>query len=234
MLRTAMLPLPHNLAAIVFDFDGVILESAGIKVDAFRDIFSRYPAEVDAIVAYHKENAGMGRIEKLRIIYRDILKKPLSSSDEQQLNQEFADYVVARVLACPFVPGVLECLAWSAARYPLFVASGVPQDELQDIVARRDLAKFFKGVYGSPRNKVQILGDIQTEHGWASTQLLMVGDALTDSRAAAKAGTAFVGRVAEGGEDIFVDQPKLGVVRDLGELLGALRSPTDSSAPRRE
>jgi phosphoglycolate phosphatase-like HAD superfamily hydrolase len=224
-----MISLPHDLAALVFDFDGVILESAGIKVNAFREIFSRYPAEVDAVVAYHKAHAGMGRIEKLRIIYRDILKKPLSASDEQKLNQEFSDYVVGRVLACPFVPGVLECLDWSSARYPLFVASGVPQDELQDIVVRRELAKFFTGVNGSPRNKVQILGDIRSEHGWASSQLLMVGDALTDSNAAAKAGTAFVGRVAEGDEDIFVDQPKLGVVRDLGELLGELRRHTDST-----
>jgi|HubBroStandDraft_1064217.scaffolds.fasta_scaffold02585_4 phosphoglycolate phosphatase-like HAD superfamily hydrolase len=222
-----MIPLPRDLAAIVFDFDGVILESAGIKVNAFRAIFSRYPAAVDAIVAYHKEHAGMGRIEKLRIIHRDILKKPLSPSDEQQLNQEFADYVVGRVLACPLVPGVLECLAWSAARYPLFVASGVPQDELQDIVARRDLAKFFTGVNGSPRNKVQILGDVRAAHGWAPSQLLMVGDALTDSRAAAKAGTAFVGRVAEGDADIFAEQPKLGVVRDLGELLAELRRALD-------
>ncbi len=45
-----------------------------------------------------------------------------------------------------------------------------------------------------------------------------------DIRTGAKAGKAFVGRVAEGDPDIFADQPKLGVVRDLGELLVALRN----------
>jgi phosphoglycolate phosphatase-like HAD superfamily hydrolase len=219
-----MIALPKDLAAIVFDFDGVILESAGIKTNAFRYIFSRYPAAVDAIVAYHLQNAGMGRIAKLRIIYRDFLKQPFSPEDEKRLNQEFADYVGARVLACPFVPGLLEFLAWGAARCPLFVASGVPQEELRDLVAARDLAKFFEGVNGSPRNKVQILSEIRAAHGWEARQLLMIGDALTDSRAAAEAGTAFVGRVAEGDENIFVDQPKLGVVRDLKELLSDLSS----------
>jgi phosphoglycolate phosphatase-like HAD superfamily hydrolase len=215
--------LLRDLATIVFDFDGTILESAGIKTSAFRDIFARYPEHVDAIVAYHRQNAGMGRIEKLRIIYRDILKAPLSPTDEARLGQEFADYVFERVLACPLVPGALECLTWCAERYQLFVASGVPESELRDIVQRRDLAKLFASVYGSPRNKVQILGDIQREHGWERRQMLMVGDALTDSRAAVLAGTAFVGRVAEGDENIFVDQPNLGVVRDLSELLADLR-----------
>lgn len=218
-----MIALPPDLAAIVFDFDGVILESAGIKTSAFRDIFARYPAEVDAIVAYHLQNAGMGRIAKLRIIYRDFLKRPLSAEDEERLNQEFAEYVGARVLTCPFVPGVLEFLTWSSARYPLFVASGVPQDELRELVVARDLARFFKEVNGSPRNKVQILNEIRAAHGWEARQLLMIGDALTDSRAAAEAGTGFVGRVGAGDPDIFVDQPKLGVVRDLGELLGLFR-----------
>jgi phosphoglycolate phosphatase-like HAD superfamily hydrolase len=174
--------LLRDLATIVFDFDGTILESAGIKTSAFRDIFARYPEHVDAIVAYHRQNAGMGRIEKLRIIYRDILKAPLSPADEARLGQEFADYVFERVLACPLVPGALECLTWCAERYQLFVASGVPESELRDIVERRDLAKLFASVYGSPRNKVQILGDIQREHGWERRQMLMVGDALTDSR----------------------------------------------------
>jgi phosphoglycolate phosphatase-like HAD superfamily hydrolase len=174
--------LLRDLATIVFDFDGTILESAGIKTSAFRDIFARYPEHVDAIVAYHRQNAGMGRIEKLRIIYRDILKAPLSPTDEARLGQEFADYVFERVLACPLVPGALECLTWCAERYQLFVASGVPESELRDIVERRDLAKLFASVYGSPRNKVQILGDIQREHGWERRQMLMVGDALTDSR----------------------------------------------------
>lgn len=218
-----MIRLPEDLATIVFDFDGTIAESAGIKTNAFRDLFARYPEHVDAIVAYHRQNAGMGRIEKLRIIYRDILKAPFSPTDEARLGQEFADYVFERVLACPLVPGALECLTWCAARYPLFVASGVPEGELRDIVQRRDLAKLFAGVYGSPRDKVQILGDIQSEHGWEARQMLMVGDALTDSRGASLAGTAFVGRVAEGDENIFVDQPKLGVVKDLRELLAELR-----------
>ena len=43
---------------------------------------------------------------------------------------------------------------------------------------------------------------------WSATSL-------TDSRGKQLAGTAFVDAVAEGDENIFVDQPKLGVVRDL-------------------
>jgi phosphoglycolate phosphatase-like HAD superfamily hydrolase len=214
-----MIQAAQEPKALVFDFDGVILESTGIKTDAFRQIFAQWPAEVDAIVEYHLRNAGMGRIEKLRTIYRDFLHLPLSLADEERLDRTFAERVVARVLACPFVPGAPEFLAWSSTRYPLFVASGVPQDELRDIVAQRDLTRFFGGVYGSPRNKVQILADIRAERGWAPEQMLLIGDALTDSRAAAAAGAAFVGRVPEGQPDIFEAERRLVVVKDLNELL---------------
>jgi phosphoglycolate phosphatase-like HAD superfamily hydrolase len=49
--------------------------------------------------------------------------------------------------------------------------------------------------------------------------MLLIGDALTDSRAAAAAGAAFVGRVPEGQPDIFEAERRLVVVKDLNELL---------------
>jgi beta-phosphoglucomutase-like phosphatase (HAD superfamily) len=49
------------LRAIVFDFDGVILESADIKTNAFRALFASYPEHVDQIVDFHLRNAGVSR-----------------------------------------------------------------------------------------------------------------------------------------------------------------------------
>ena len=63
------------LKAIFFDFDGVIVESAGIKTEAFRKLFSNYPDQVDEIVDYHKANAGISRYDKFDYIYEKILKQ---------------------------------------------------------------------------------------------------------------------------------------------------------------
>ncbi|KFI34550.1 hypothetical protein HX99_01395 [Peptococcaceae bacterium SCADC1_2_3] len=46
------------IKAIIFDFDGVIIESAEIKTRAFELLFAGYPDKVKEIIAYHKKNMG--------------------------------------------------------------------------------------------------------------------------------------------------------------------------------
>ena len=49
------------IKAIIFDFDGVLVESAEIKTKAFEMLFSDYPDTIDDIVQYHKKNMGISR-----------------------------------------------------------------------------------------------------------------------------------------------------------------------------
>jgi beta-phosphoglucomutase-like phosphatase (HAD superfamily) len=39
-----------NIEVVVFDLDGVLLESADIKTEAFRVLFEGYPAHLDQII----------------------------------------------------------------------------------------------------------------------------------------------------------------------------------------
>ena len=41
------------IKAIIFDFDGVLVESTQIKTEAFRNLFSKWPDKVDEMVRYH-------------------------------------------------------------------------------------------------------------------------------------------------------------------------------------
>ena len=42
---------------IIFDFDGVILESVEIKTQAFAKLFSNYPLYIDEIISHHRNNS---------------------------------------------------------------------------------------------------------------------------------------------------------------------------------
>jgi len=55
--------------AIIFDFDGVILESVGVKKEAFRRLFQYYPEKVDEIVNYHMQQGGLSRYRKFQHIF---------------------------------------------------------------------------------------------------------------------------------------------------------------------
>ena len=202
---------------LVFDFDGVILESADIKTGAFRELFSSYPDKVEAIVAYHEANAGISRFEKFRRIYRNFLDRPLGVEEERALGEQFSDLVVDEVMRCPFVPGALELLKAYFREHPLFLASGTPEGELRRLVEARNLTVFFRGVYGSPKGKSAILEEILSMTKAPRAALLFVGDGRSDYEAAKAAGVGFIGRARSGRRHPF-EGLGVPIIADLHEL----------------
>ena len=202
---------------VAFDFDGVILESADIKTTAFARLFEDCPDDVDRIVQYHLDNAGVSRFEKFRVIYRDMLGLPLTDDEEQRLGERFSALVLSEVLRCPFVGGARELLEKRASELPLFVVSGTPEEELRHIVEQRGLTGHFTAVYGTPAKKAEILARVAAEQELDPAEILFVGDAMTDLEGARAAGTRFVGRVGPGRPDVFAGEG-VPVVRDLAEL----------------
>jgi phosphoglycolate phosphatase-like HAD superfamily hydrolase len=201
------------IRAAVFDFDGVVLESAEIKTSAFRRLFDGN----EAAVAHHLAHVGISRYEKFRYITNEILGRPYTEADERRLGERFSALVIEEMLRCPFVPGARELLARLAGELPLFVASGTPEAELRQIVSARGLEELFAGTYGTPPAKDEILRRILRERQLAGQEVVMIGDAMTDLLGAHKAGVRFVGRASPGVPDPFADQP-VPVVTDLKEL----------------
>ncbi len=203
--------------AIIFDFDGVILESAGIKTKAFGRLFeSEYPDKVEAIVAYHLRNAGISRYVKFDYIYEHILKKPLSTVERQGLGLKFSDIVFEEILKAPFVPGALEFLQKNRNDFLLFVASGTPAEELSRILDLRHIKDFFREAHGSPRKKQDVVADILQRYALHKEDVVFVGDAESDLSAAVETGVPFVARITpESGTRLMECRAK---ISDLSEL----------------
>lgn len=204
---------------VILDFDGVVLESVGIKTRAFRELFSFRPDHVDEIVEYHSRNTGVSRFDKFRYIYREILKEPLSDEQFAWLSEQYASLVVDGVVASPFVPGAKEFLENYSKKIPLFVVSASPQEELVSIIGRRGLSSHFRKIYGAPTRKEQAIREILTITGFGPDQTLFVGDALNDLKAALDSGVRFVGREPPEDPGRFTGQSGVeSVVRDLSGL----------------
>ncbi len=103
-----------------------------------------------------------------------------------------------------------------APEWPLLVASGTPEADLQSIVARRGLDAYFRGVYGSPRSESELPTTIPADLRAEPSHLLLIGDAAADYEAAAAMGSMFVGRVANGAPNLFPSRAP--IVADLDEL----------------
>lgn len=181
--------------AIIFDFDGVIIESFDIKTEAFRELFKTYPEHVDKIVEYHQQNGGVSRYKKFKCIYSEILKQPLDEETLKELGEKFSGMVVEEVKKCPYVPGAPEFIRKRSKNLKLFIASGTPEDELRSIVASRGLSEHFKGIYGSPATKSEIIQGILSRENMEKEDTVFIGDTITDYREASKAGVPFIARI---------------------------------------
>lgn len=194
------------IKALVFDFDGVILESASIKTDAFAEVVKGYPEpQAQAFVSYHKEHMGISRHVKFRYFIEEILKQPYTDEAERKLADRFAEIVFARVMSCPFVPGAREFLERNYYKYDLYVASGTPEEELRKIVKGRKLDGFFQEIYGTPMKKEEIVAYICEKADYQREEMCFVGDALTDKKAAECTGLHFIGRNTEDNKEAFQD-----------------------------
>ena len=98
------------IKAIIFDFDGVIIESSEIKTAAFRTLFATYPDRLTEIIAHHQKNSGISRYKKFRYIYEEILGQALSVQKEAALGEEFSLIVLEKVLNAPYTAGAIEFL----------------------------------------------------------------------------------------------------------------------------
>ena len=208
------------LDAVLFDFDGVLIESMDVKTEAFRQLFSDYPKHVDAVVALHEAHGGISRYVKFEMIYRDVLRQPLSAELKAKLGRRFAEIVVDQVVACPMVEGAKEVLEALAPLLPLCVVSGTPQDELVEIIGRRGLADYFDAIQGSPRGKSEIIGELLRVNVWRAPRVLMIGDTIADFDAARDNGLSFVGRVATGVRSPFPTGTT--AIADLTRLANAI------------
>lgn len=215
----ASAPRLDGLRAVIFDFDGVILESADIKTEAFVDLFAAYPEHQGAIRGFHLDNIGISRFVKFEHIRRNILRLPYDEGVRAELGAEFTRLTKARILACPEVPGARALLAALKGRVLRIVASGTPEGELRDIVRERGMDGWFDEVWGTPRTKSEIIRDVLARHGISPERAVMVGDGMSDYKAARETGTLFLAREMAREFD-GLDLPKVADMEGMIEWLG--------------
>jgi len=183
---------------IVMDCDGVILESVDAKTQAFGKLVEKYGQKAkQKMVDYHLTHGGVSRFLKFEWFYHEVLGREITKQEQDELGRLFTQYCFSEVMNSSFVPGAMEFIVLYYEKISLYVASGAPHEELIEIIKGRNLMHFFKGVYGSPPTKTEILADIVREEGVLPSETLMVGDSSTDLEAATSVGTFFYGRGIE-------------------------------------
>lgn len=179
---------------IVFDCDGVLLDSVAVKTDTFGRLFEDLGPEAVAYVkAYHLKHGGVSRYSKFEHYYAHFHNRPISDAESEALDRRFNKIALEQLLRTPPIAGAREFLEAHSTIWPLYVASGAPDYELKVILDTMGLSHFFKAVHGSPTPKAELLAMIVANEGADPSRTLMIGDSGTDLDAALAVGTRFLG-----------------------------------------
>jgi phosphoglycolate phosphatase-like HAD superfamily hydrolase len=178
--------------SIIFDCDGVILDSNPIKTKAFYKVALSFGHDnATELVEYHKVNGGISRYKKLEYFITNILEIELNKSLLESLITSYSLEVMNELLSCRIAEDFFNSSSGSiGAKW--FVVSGGDQTELRDVFACRGLLQFFSGgVYGSPKTKEDIIGELLTLNE-LTFPVLFIGDSKYDYKVSQEFGFDFV------------------------------------------
>jgi len=182
------------LDAIIFDFDGVLVDSVPVKTESFPALYESYGAEIQRqVVEYHLQHKGISREKKFLYYQQKLVAGKTDDDTLGFLAQRFAELVKTRVIACSQICGSEAVLQRFNNVVPMYVASGTPETELREIISARGMELYFRGVYGSPASKAAIVANIIEAGNFDARRCVMVGDAIADFNAAFENKTRFVG-----------------------------------------
>ncbi|WP_236169982.1 HAD family hydrolase [Pseudomonas parasichuanensis] len=186
-----MIDLGHY-KTIVFDCDGVILDSNKIKTDAFYQAALPYGHEAaKRLVEYHQRNGGISRFKKFEYLLSHLVAADAEGPGLDELLRCYATEVASGLMNCAVADGLLELRAqYPATRW--MVASGGAQCELREVFEARGLAPLFDGgIFGSPDTKEVIVAR-ELVAGNLQLPALFLGDSRYDHVAASQFELDFV------------------------------------------
>lgn len=209
-----------NLRAVILDFDGVLVESNAEKTEAFKELFSMYPLYETQMLDYHIKRFSTSRMDKFSHFVHEIMDQPGDTELVKKMADQFSAFVMNRVLSCPEVPGAMEFLIEFSEYLPLYISSATPQDELREIVHRRNMAPYLTDIFGDPPiKKHDAIRSVLEKENALPTDVLFIGDALSDYLVTRESGIRFMGRDS----GLSFEGHDIRLCKDLFEIADVIR-----------
>jgi phosphoglycolate phosphatase-like HAD superfamily hydrolase len=178
---------------IIFDCDGVILNSNFQKIEAYRNAAITYGAtksQAEDLVTYHVKLTGISRNIKFKYFLKEIMGEEILDSSMNSLVGNLNKEVVSLLKGCEIASGMKK-LKFETRKSTWMVASGGDQEELRFLFKKKKITSYFDGgIYGSPSSKHEIIESKLKNKNFLPT--LFLGDSLYDIQTAQKYNLDFI------------------------------------------
>lgn len=192
-LRADAAVVIRRARALVFDFDGTLVDSNAIKWRGFEEVFAEFQDRLDDIMVYCRGANHRIRGDKFRHVYEQILGLPYTAAIESELQGRYAAATTQAIIDAREIPGAMAFLTDVGDRYRTALLSSTPHHILLEILERRGMRRYFQHVQGAPVDKAAWLRAFRRDHALASEQIAFFGDTKEDMIAATASGCVFIG-----------------------------------------
>lgn len=185
-------PFLSQYDIIIFDCDGVLIDVNLLKCEAFGKAVEGYSSDiVREFVNYCKKTFGVSRYVKFKEFLSDFAREPFHEDKYKILLNNYAKICKGIYGYANITSGSIDLLLeLSSQNKILYVASGSDEKELNEVFIDRNLSRYFSGIYGSPKTKLECTSIILKNHPHKKS--VFIGDALTDMKTAKELDIDFI------------------------------------------
>lgn len=180
---------------ILWDFDGVIIDSLAIRDYGFREIFKEFDKQsVDKLIQYHNYNGGLSRFHKIEYFFNEILKQNITQDEILQYANKFTT-IMRQELCNPeyLIANTIQFIKDNYKKYNFHIVSGSEHNELNFLCQKLDLSQYFISINGSPTPKNQLIKNLLESYNYNINQTILIGDSINDYEAASVNKIGFYG-----------------------------------------
>jgi phosphoglycolate phosphatase-like HAD superfamily hydrolase len=181
--------------AILWDFDGVLLNSNAVRDLGFEEVLSEFPKEqVEELLDFHRANGGLSRYVKFRYFFEEVRGEEVTELQIQKWADRFSA-IMRRLLVNPelLIQDSLNFVKDNHQIIPMHIVSGSDQNELRYLCRELDIAKYFISIHGSPTPKKELVAHVLSDYTYAASDCALIGDSINDYEAALLNGVCFYG-----------------------------------------
>ena len=185
----------ENIDVIIFDFDGVIIDSMEVRDYGFKKIFEQYSNEkIDELIKYHRINGGLSRFHKIKYFYESILKREIDDEKISNYANSFSLIMKEELIKSKYlINDCIEFIKENSSKYEMHIASGSEEKELKYLCKKLDIDKYFKSISGSPIHKNELVKIIIDKNNYKNERVVIIGDSINDYEAAVENNIKFIG-----------------------------------------
>jgi phosphoglycolate phosphatase-like HAD superfamily hydrolase len=184
-----------NPKVILWDFDGVIINSNPIRELGFREALSEFPEEkINELLEFHRNNGGLSRYVKFRYFFEDILNESVTETKVKELSSKFSMLMKSQLSDSSLLnQEVLTFIKYSYGTYIMHIVSGSDEIELRYLCRSLEIDKYFNSIHGSPTPKKEIVSGLLHENKYDYDLCVLIGDSINDYEAAIENEIKFYG-----------------------------------------